>query len=392
MNNEKIYLLKYGEIALKKGNRHLFEKKLKENIKLAFRGKSVRVEIKSGRFFIFANDLPEKEVVDTLSSVFGLIGFAKTLTAPKEIGAISQCVEVIADENIRNIEGETFKIETRRVDKSLSMESTEYNIELGGVVLDKYPNLKVKLKNPDWAINVELRDKCYIYGPCAKGLGGLPVGTAGKGVVLLSGGIDSPVAATMMSKRGVNLTAVHFHTPPYTSNEATEKVKDLSRLISRFNPKIKLYIVNFSEIQLAINKFVPKSKTTLHSRFAMMKIAEKLAFQQGCGALITGEALSQVASQTMESLRYTGSATILPILRPLIGMDKEEIITLSQKYGYFELSIKPFDDCCALFSPNHPTIKPDFEETVKEWRNIEDIETLLQNGLKDAEVVDFFKE
>ena len=382
-----LYLIKIGEIALKKGNKALFERQLKTNIKKILRPHPTRVTIRSGRFYLETEGVSEAYVTERLSKIFGITGFTRSYSCAKELDALEEKALLVAQQNIDAGNGMTFKVDTRRVDKSLPMDNYGFSAEIGGRILDKFPELKVDVKNPDWTVHMELREKGYVYGYTHKGPGGLPVHCAGKGMLLLSGGIDSPVAGYLMAKRGMSLDAVYFHTPPYTSPESLDKVKDLAKIIAPWCSGIHLYTVPFTDVQVQINRSVRPETTTLHSRAAMMKIAQSIAEKRGDLALITGEALSQVASQTLESLAYTNSAVDLPVFRPLIGMDKEETILISRKIGAFETSIQPFDDCCTLFSPEHPEVKPDLKKTQEDWTTIEDMEKLLEEAEAKAEKI-----
>jgi len=383
-----LYLIKIGEIALKKGNKKIFEKQLKDNIKKNLKPYGSQVTIRSGRFYLEVEDVPEEVVTEVLSTTFGIISFFKTHSCNKELEAIGEKAIELARLNLASGHGNKYKIETRRIDKSLPMDSYGYSAEIGGIVFEAVEGLEVDVKNPDWIIHVELREKAYVYGYGVKGPGGLPVSTAGRGMLLLSGGIDSPVAGYLMAKRGLKLDAVYFHTPPYTSNEAHEKVKDLAKIIAPWCSGINLISVPFTDVQVKINQSVEPSYTTLHARAAMMKIAAAISKERSGGCLITGEALSQVASQTMESIAFTNRATELPVFRPLVGMDKEEIILISRRLGAFETSVQPYDDCCAMFAPDHPETRPDFNKTNDMFNNI-DFGDLLKEAAAKAERIYF---
>lgn len=378
-------MIKYGEIALKKGNRKKFEKLLKRNIKDKFSGIPTVLTIKNGRFFLEVEDISEEDVANRLSKVFGLVGFYRSYSCAKKLEEIIPLALELAKKNIQDKRGFKFKLETRRIDKSLPMNNYEYSAEVGGALLEELPELKVDVKKPDWTIYLELRDKAYLYGFGYRCKRGLPVGSAGRGLLLLSGGIDSPVAGYMMSRRGLKLEAVYFHTPPYTSEESLEKVKSLASALSPWNNGMILHVVDFCQIQLLINRSVQENTTTLHSRAAMMRIASVICGERNMGALITGESLSQVASQTLDSLSYTGQSSSFPVLRPCIGMDKEEIILLSKEIEAFETSIQPFDDCCTLFAPEHPLVNPDLQEMKDNWEKIENAESLIKEAAQKAE-------
>ncbi|MGL1894530.1 MAG: tRNA 4-thiouridine(8) synthase ThiI [Spirochaetaceae bacterium] len=385
---EDLYLIKIGEITLKKGNRKLFEKQLKDNIKRSLKLYKTTVIIRSGRFYLTIHDCEEQVVHDCLSKTYGIVGFHKAHQTSKEFEDIKQTVFNLVKQNLENEKGRTFKVETRRTDKSLTMDSYEYSSKLGGLILEEFGDkVKVNVRTPDFIINLELREHAYIYGFGGKGPCGLPVGTSGRGMLLLSGGIDSPVAGIMMAKRGINIDAVYFHTPPYTSEESYQKVVDLSKIISPWCGGINLFTIPFTEIQLKINKEVPPPYATLMGRACMMRIANIIAKRRKSICLITGEAVGQVASQTIQSLHFTGSNSELPVFRPLIGMDKDEIIKISRRIESFETSIQPFDDCCAMFAPPNPQTRPDFIETTEIFNKLE-IDELL---LKAADAVEMHK-
>ena len=274
---------------------------------------------------------------------------------------------------------QSFKISSRRSDKSFKYSSYELSCLLGKLVIDNFKTLKVNLKNPDFKINVEIRDKAVVYSQIYKSPGGLPSGIAGKGILLLSGGIDSPVAGYMMAKRGCAIDALHFETYPYTSEQSKEKVIEIAKKIKTYLPKMKLYIIHFTEIQVHIKQNCKQEEITLFSRAAMMRIAHLLAEKTGANSIITGESLSQVASQTAENIRFTGSHTTYPLLRPLIGMDKQEIITKAKEIGTYEISILPYPDCCSVFAPPHPILKPQFEKVTAAFKTI-DLDTFIENA------------
>lgn len=379
-------MIKIGEISLKKGNKKMFERVLKENIKAKFRGITKKVTVRTGRYYLEVEDCPQEEVYKRLGTTFGLVAYYRTLSCGKSLEEVTEKAIEVARSNLDARRGTRFKVETRRIDKSLPLDSYGYSAEVGGALLEAFPELTVDVREPDWIIHVELREQGYVYGFGERAAGGLPVGTAGKAVLLLSGGIDSPVAGYLIGKRGVKLTSVYFHTPPYTSEDALTKVKDLAAGLSPWNNGMELSVVNFTPIQMHINRSVPPEATTLHTRACMMRIARLIAEKEGAGALVTGEALSQVASQTMESLRFTGGAVDLPVLRPCIGMDKEEIIKVSRRLDLFETSTRPFDDCCTLFSPDHPLIRPDYHIVTEQHRNIPDLDALLDSAAAGREI------
>jgi thiamine biosynthesis protein ThiI len=380
-----LFLNKIGEISLKGGNRSFFEKKLKENIKNRFRGIPVTVKNRRGRFYVETEEQFAPLVQDGLSQVFGIVSFARSFEVEKNMESIRKVSCRLAGEAAEQGAG-TFKVEARRTDKNFPFNSMEICREIGHDVLEAVPALSVDVHKPEWQLNIEIRDRIYLYGRQIKGPGGLPVSSAGRGILLLSGGIDSPVAGYLMAKRGLKLDAVYFHTYPYTSDEAKQKVIDLSRILAPYLAGLNLFIVPFTEPQLAIKKKGPEAEVTILMRIAMMRIAQALARQRNAGAIVTGEALSQVASQTTESIRVTGSFTDLPLLRPLIGMDKEEIITIARKIGTFETSILPHEDCCTLFAPKWPVTRPKYEATREHYKEL-CLEGMLEKALNDAERV-----
>ena len=382
---KRVLLLKFGELFLKGKNRREFLKLLKNNIMLKLKDFKCNLMETQGRLIICDYSLDdEDEIVKNVQMVFGLIGVAIAQE-------IDTSLENIEDEVLKfDLSGvETFKVETKRADKSFPMNSMELDKHLGGVVLGKHPNLKVDLYHPDVTIFVELRvnGKAYVYRdllPCA---GGLPLGSAGKGLLLLSGGIDSPVAGYLMSKRGLALEAVHFHSYPYTSIQAKEKVIELANLISKYCGNIKLHIISFTEIQEQIHKNCDEEYMITIMRRIMMRIAERLCKANGCGAIVTGESLGQVASQTMQSMTVTNAVVDLPVFRPVIAFDKEEIMDIARKIGTYETSILPYEDCCTVFLPKNPVIKPTIKRAEFLERNL-DIDRLVENALNNEEILE----
>ncbi|SHE84170.1 thiamine biosynthesis protein ThiI [Thermoanaerobacter uzonensis DSM 18761] len=364
---QDILLIKYGELALKGDNRSFFENKLIKNIKHALSDfKEVNVEKTHGRIYVEC-DGDIEEVIERLKKVFGIVGITKAKRTDLKLEDIYQA----AIELMKEHSGKTFKVETKRPNKSFPYNSMEISRKVGAAVLKNVKNLKVDVHNPDVLLNVEIREMGFVYAGVIEGIGGLPLGTNGKATVLLSGGIDSPVASWMMMKRGVEIEAVYFHSPPYTSERAKDKVIDLCKVLSQYGQKIKLHIVHFTELQLEIYEKCPPRFTTIIMRRMMMKIAEKIAQKNGSMALITGESLGQVASQTIESLYVTNASVSMPIFRPLIGMDKTEIIDLAQKIGTFEISIRPYEDCCTIFVPKHPATKPKLDKVIEVEQKME---------------------
>lgn len=386
------FLIKYAEIGIKGKNRYLFEDALVREIRRVLRKVegSFDVTKEMGRVYVNANgEYDYDETVDALKHVFGITGICP-VTIVEDTGfedlkkaVVDYINEVYPDKN------KTFKVFARRSKKSYPLDSMEINRELGGVILDAFPEMKVDVHDPEILLTVEVRSRIYLYSKVIPGPGGMPVGTAGKGMLLLSGGIDSPVAGYMVSKRGVVLEAVYFHAPPYTSERAKEKVVDLAKLVSKYSGHIKLHIVNFTEIQLAIYDNCPHDELTIIMRRYMMKIAERFALNDGCHGLITGESIGQVASQTMQSLRCTNEVCTLPVFRPLIAFDKQDIIDIALKIDTYDTSVLPYEDCCTIFVAKHPVTKPDPERIRKSEKHLEGIvEEMLERAVNTAETVD----
>lgn len=381
----KVLLLKFGELFLKGRNRREFLKLLRYNIEQKLKGLTYKLFETQGRLVVsnFSADI-EDELISRLQKVFGLIGVASAV----EIDTVMEDIEkYVGGFDIENYK--TFKIEAKRADKTFPMTSMEIEKHLGGVVLDKNPNLKVDLYNPELVINVEIRvnNKTYIYSnlyPCANGL---PLGSAGKGLLLLSGGIDSPVAGYLMSKRGLKLEAVHFHSYPYTSAQAKEKVIELAKEISEYCGEIKLHVVSFTEIQEQIHKNCDAEYMITIMRRIMMRIAERLCKENGLGAIVTGESLGQVASQTMQSMTVTNSVVTLPVFRPVIAFDKGEIMDVARKIGTYETSILPYEDCCTVFLPKNPVIRPTISRAEYLEKSL-DIDSLVETAVLNEEIID----
>lgn len=385
--NEMI-LLKLGEVVLKGLNRRSFEDKLTANIRrrLQHYG-SFRVYSKQSTIYVE----PQGEACDmdgayaACRQVFGVIAVTRALPCPKDKDAIFHCARNYLDRALR--EAKTFKVETKRADKKFPMNSMELSQYVGGLLHDAYPHLKVDVHHPELCVHVEVREKAaYVHGPSQPGAGGLPIGMGGTAVSLLSGGIDSPVASYMIAKRGVQLELVHFFSPPYTSQQALDKVKKLAGELTVWCGRMKLHIVPFTEIQEEIRRACPEDHFTLIMRRFMMRLAEGVANRTGARALVTGECLGQVASQTMEAMRCTGAVTDLPIFRPVVGMDKEEIVRISRKIGAFETSILPYEDCCTVFTPKHPRLKPTRAECEQAEENL-DVEGMVKAAVDNIERV-----
>ena len=386
---EILYLIKIGELTLKKGNRSQFEKQLKFNIKRKLSGIPSKITIRKGRFFLEGNMEDRERIEKALSTTIGIAGYTIAYKEKKDMDSVRKRVLEVAKELAKQHNGGTFKIESRRSDKSFPLTSYKISADTGAYILDNLPGVKVDVHNPDWLISIEIRDYAYIYGNQEKGITGLPVGSAGKGMLLLSGGIDSPVAGYLMARRGLRLDAVYFHAYPYTSEEALEKVKNLASKIAVYTGGLSLFVVPFTDFQLLLNSKAKEEEVTLLMRAGMVRIADKIARSRNTPCLITGESLSQVASQTVESISYTGSNTELPVFRPLIGLDKEFIIRIAKEIDTFETSILPFDDCCTIFSPKHPLVKPDTQELKESFAKL-DSERLLNEAVEKTERI-FFK-
>ena len=385
------FLIKYAEIAIKGKNRHLFEDALVSRMVHALEpvDGEFKVRKEQGRIYVEAlGDYDYEEVITALSHVFGIVGICPVVIVEDEgFDALAEEVvsyidKVYPDKNL------TFKVDARRARKNYPMDSMEINAELGGRILDAYPQMKVDVHNPDIKIHVEIRNQINIYSQEIPGSGGMPVGTNGKAMLLLSGGIDSPVAGYMIAKRGVKIDATYFHAPPYTSERAKQKVVDLAKLVAKYAGPIDLHVVNFTDIQLYIYEKCPHDELTIIMRRYMMKIAEHFAKENKCLGLITGESIGQVASQTMQSLAATNEVCTLPVYRPLIGMDKQEIVTISEKIDTYETSIQPFEDCCTIFVAKHPVTKPNINVIKCSEKHFEEkIDELVQTAIETTEVL-----
>ncbi len=378
------YLIRVGEITLKGGNRSYFEKRLMKNIRRRVRCSTSR---QHGRFFVEVDEHDESYAESVLESTFGIVGFARVIGAEKTYPAIVNASETVVREYVDAVRGRvsgTFKIEARRSDKSFELSSQEIADKLGDELRERFPDLSVDVHDPDLIIHIEIRNKAFVFGNDRPGPGGLPVGSAGRGMLLLSGGIDSPIAGYLLAKRGLKIDAVYFHTYPYTGNETREKVENISRKLAPHTVGHTLHVVDFSEIAVRIKRNATGGRITLLLRAAMMDIASRIAERRKALALITGESLSQVASQTVESIRFTDSYASFPVYRPLIGYDKQEIISIARKIGTYEISILPYEDCCTVFTPENPVIKPDFGPTRESFASLE-LESYLQTAADRAE-------
>ncbi len=385
------FLIKYAEIGIKGRNRYLFEDALVHQIRFALKkceGKFL-VHKNQGRIYVDAEgEFDYEETVERLKNVFGISGICPVLYVEDE-GFDKLCDRVVRYVGeVYPDEDKSFKVHARRARKDYPKESMEINADLGEAILKAYPKMRVDVHEPEVLLSVEIREKIYIYSETIPGPGGMPVGTGGKAMLLLSGGIDSPVAGYMIAKRGVKLDAVYFHAPPYTSERAKQKVVDLARIVSAFTGPIWLHVIDFTAIQLYIYEKCPHEELTIIMRRYMMRIAEHIAKETGCLGLITGESIGQVASQTMSSLISTNEVCTLPVYRPLIGFDKQEIVELAGKIGTFETSILPYEDCCTIFVAKHPVTKPNVNIIRRHERNLEEkIEELVKTALETKELI-----
>ena len=385
------FLIKYAEIGTKGKNRYLFEDALIHQIKNALKrvDGSFVASKESGRIYVQAiSEYDYDEVIEALQRVFGIAWICPMLQIQDKDfenlkkTLVSYVDEVYPDKNF------TFKVESRRADKQYPVHSEQMNRDLGEVILKAFPETKVNVHKPDVLLRVEVRKVVNLYSLMIPGPGGMPVGTNGKAMLLLSGGIDSPVAGYMIAKRGVKIDAVYFHAPPYTSERAKQKVVDLAKQVARYSGPIPLHVVNFTDIQLYIYDKCPHEELTILMRRYMMRIAQEIAEKNGGLALITGESIGQVASQTVQSLASTNEVCFMPVFRPLIGFDKQEIVDISQKIGTFETSIQPYEDCCTIFVAKHPVIKPNLERILKSEEHLEEkIQEMVQTAIETAEMI-----
>lgn len=386
----KAFLIKYAEIGIKGKNRYKFEDALIQQMKYALDpvGEfSIRKE--SGRIFVRAQaEYDFEEVVESLSRVFGIAGICPIVVEEnKDFEKIAQVLEEYIEEDY-DVKDFSFKVKVRRADKKYPIPSMDVAARLGERLLERFESLTVDVHDPDVMITVEIRDKVYIYSREIAGPGGMPIGTNGRAMLLLSGGIDSPAAGYMIAKRGVRIDAVYFHAPPYTSERAKQKVVDLAKQLAKYAGPITLHVVNFTDIQLAIYEKCPHDELTIIMRRYMMKIAEHFAREDQCLSLVTGESIGQVASQTMQSLFVTNEVCELPVFRPCIGLDKNEIVQIAEKIGTYETSILPYEDCCTIFVAKHPVTKPKLDVIKKSERNLDDcIDALMQTAVETTEEI-----
>ncbi len=386
------FLIKYGEIGIKGKNRYLFEDALVRQVRFALKDVDGEFDVYKSQARIYVDcrgDYDYDDTVERLSRVFGIVGICPVVRMEDQgFDQLKKDVVAYMDEAYPD-KHLTFKVEARRARKSYPKNSMEINCDLGEAILDAFPETKVDVHHPDVMLNVEIRREIYVYSQIIPGAGGMPVGTNGKAMLLLSGGIDSPVAGYMISKRGVGIEATYFHAPPYTSERAKQKVVDLAKIVSRYAGPVRLHVVNFTDIQLYIYDQCPHDELTIIMRRYMMRIAEYFAKKDGCLGLITGESIGQVASQTMQSLAATNDVCTLPVYRPVIGYDKQEIVNIAEKIGTYETSIQPFEDCCTIFVAKHPVTKPNVEVIRRSEEHLsEKIDELMKTALETAEIIE----
>lgn len=383
---KKIIIVRYCEIHLKGKNRGFFERLLQENVQKALSDIPHSMRILNARYLIENFDEDDyAEIEKKLLKVPGIHSFSPAYVVKSDLDEITECVKYLCDGKV----GE-FKVETNRADKTFPMTSVQVSCELGGRLLDFNPNLTVNVVNPQFVVSVDMREsgETLIYTDVVKGIGGLPTGSSGKGVLMLSGGIDSPVAGFMLARRGMRLDAVHFHSYPYTSEAAKEKVETLCKMVSEYAGSMNLYVVKFTHIQEEIHEKCPEELMITMMRRLMMRITERIALAHGGQAIITGESLGQVASQTIESITSSNSVVKMPVLRPLIALDKLEIIEIANKIGTYDTSILPYEDCCTVFLPKFPAIKPKME-TILKAESALDVETLVNEAIENLEVIKY---
>ena len=388
---KEIMLIKLGEIVLKGLNRKNFEDRLVKNIrqKISSLGNFEIRNMQSTIYLIPVDENADFEELDKkVKAVFGIAKYSRAAQCEKNLEAIQETAVEYLCEKLSQIK--TFKVESKRSDKRFPLKSPEISAAVGAYILKKFPNLTVDVHDPDITITAEIRDfGAYVHGEALSGAGGLPVGMGGRAAILISGGIDSPVAAWMMAKRGVELIAIHFASPPYTSPRAEQKVASLLKKVAIFSGKIEMIVVPFTKIQEEIRKNCSEDFFTIIMRRFMMKISQIIAEKYRCGALITGESLGQVASQTMSAIACTNAAVEMPIFRPLIGLDKDEIVEIARKIDTFDISILPYEDCCTVFTPKHPKTKPSLQEVVKEESKI-DYENLMKFAVENVKITKIF--
>jgi len=384
----EIFLMKLGEVVLKGANKRQFENKLRQNVRRRMRPYgNFDVYLMQSTVYVepMDDDVDLEGAWEACSSIFGVVSLCRCRPCEKNLDAIFNTVEEYLGDDLDC--AESFKVESKRSDKAFPLTSIGISQEIGGRLAEAHPNCRVDVHNPAYTVYVEVRDlAAYVHGPAVPGAGGLPTGVGGRAMCLLSGGIDSPVAAYMIAKRGVEIESVHFFSYPYTSQLAKDKVIELARLVTRYSGRMTLNIVSFTQIQEAIRDNCPEEYFTLIMRRFMMEISQRIGKDHGCGALVTGENLGQVASQTMEAMAVTGAVVDIPIFMPLVGMDKEEIVTIARKIGTMETSILPYEDCCTVFTPKHPKTKPTLGQLLNAEKRL-DREALIAQALESVEKI-----
>lgn len=388
---EKVLIIKYGEIAMRGNNRYIFINRLISAIRRNIDPLGNYYVVRDpGRLIVEdrGGELDYDLLIPQIVPIFGLVAVCPG------VRLADMTFETILEESLRHMKEQygdqqiSFKVRTRRANQGFTMPSMDVNMKVGEYLLEKMPNLRVDVHNPDVMLNIEIRNSTYVHSKVIKTYGGLPYGSSGKGVSLLSGGIDSPVATWMMAKRGVEVEGVYFHSPPYTSEWAKEKVIDLAKRIADFTGEFRLYVVPFTELQLYLLDNVAHDKLTIHLKRAMMRAGEMIAKKDEAMALITGESVGQVASQTMQGIYAINAVCEMPVLRPLAGMDKQEIVNLAQKIGTFEISARPYEDCCTVFVAKHPVTKPRLSFIEKSERRLTELDRLLEESVQNAEIID----
>ena len=384
----EIFLMKLGEIVLKGANKRQFENKLRQNVRRRMKPYG-NFDVYLMQSTVYVQPLDDQADIegawDACHSIFGVVSLCRCRPCEKNLDAIFNAIEEYLGDELDC--AKSFKVESKRSDKAFPMTSIAISQDIGGRLAEAHPHVEVDVHHPDYVVYVEVRDlAAYVHGPAEPGAGGLPTGVGGRAMCLLSGGIDSPVAAYMIAKRGVEIECVHFFSYPYTSQLAKDKVLELARLVTKYSGRMTVNVVSFTQIQEAIRDNCPEEFFTLIMRRFMMEISQRIAKHDGCGALITGENLGQVASQTMEAMTVTGAVVDIPIFMPLVGMDKEEIVTIARKIGTLETSILPYEDCCTVFTPKHPKTKPTLAQVINAERKL-DREALIAQALESVEKI-----
>jgi len=386
---KEVILVRIGEVVLKGLNRSSFERKLVYNIKEGI-GTIGEVKVFNSQGRIYVEPVEDNYnfdyAIDKIIKIFGVVSVSIAFKVESDFDKIKELTKIYVEGLLRKTKYKTFKVETKRGDKRFPLDSPAISREIGAHILDNFKELTVDVKTPDFILNVEVRESSYVYSGKVNAFGGLPVGTSGTGLLLLSGGIDSPVAGWMMAKRGLKISAIHFYSYPYTSERSKEKVIDLTKIISKYCMGIDLFIVPFTQIQVMINENFPQDLSTVILRRFMMRIAERIAYDNNYNTIITGECLGQVASQTIQSIHATNSVVTMPILRPLIGMDKQEVVDMAIKIGSYETSILPYEDCCTVFVAKHPKTRPNINK-ILEYESKVDYNELVENAVRDVEIL-----